>query len=593
MQHNLPERIKELGQFFTPAYIAQFIVQKTIGHHISSVNSDYQKELFILDPSVGEGIFLISAKEYLINVWGQKSENSVSSGKIKYQIVINQLYGIDVDPSKVQMTRELLGYPNHTTNIKKFNALLPKPDTSDSTQDSILMGWTMNFPKTEGKFHIIIGNPPWGADISIIKNKLHYLKTATSQMDSWSLFLERSILGLRDNGYMGFVVPNTLLINPNYIQIREIILEQCQITHLVNLGEGIFPGVTQPSMIIIARKAKANETHLIRIIPKISSEDKQLLVDFQKKLDEIQFYECPQIRFLKNPQKEFNIFAGPNTALIQLMEKDLYADQKQVTVLSTLVMNGRGVEIGKKGRVLLCPRCEFWNPPPRTARKCINPNCDHLVSPTDTHSEIVYDSQKDPTYDFPFLAGYQIQRYFTHKHRFIRTNCQGINYKSPQLYQGLKLLFRKTGNVMNWVIDYQNRWVSQVVYIFKRRDNLPPIFDNITNEYLLGVLNSQLMMKYIQSKFFDPDRTDFPHFVQSSILNLPILIPRSREEKNLAQKIGKLALKLQETYQNLYEHSSANEHQEKLQEKIRRIEDEIETKIESLYAIPNDKSYLK
>ncbi len=582
MQQNLPNKIKELGQVFTPAFIVEYIVENTIGPYLNRVENDLKDDLAILDPAVGEGIFLISALEYLETYWKQKSKEEL----------ISHLYGIDLDPSKVQMCRELLGHPFTMKTIKSFNALDIIPNSGTEGQGSSLMNWKINFPKTRGKFQVIFGNPPWGADLSTFKSKLTYLKTATSQMDSWSLFLERSIMGLHENGFLGFVVPNTLLSNPNYMKIRQIILEECQITHLVNLGEDIFPKVTQPSMIIILKKTKSNSEHLVRVISKISKTERIDLIEERIKLDEVHFYQCKQSRFLKNPQLEFDIFAGVSTDFIQAVENDLHNEQKQVTTLGTLVFNGRGVEIGKKGRVLQCPNCGKWNPPPRLKRKCTNPTCEQLVSPTDPHSEIVTDSQQNPKIDRPFLAGYQVQRYFTHEHRYINTDCQGINYKTPELYQSPKLLVRKTGNKMNWVIDFDNRWVSQVVYIFQMKKKIPSEYKNISLEYLLGVLNSKLMMRYIQSKFFDPNRTDFPHFVQNSILNLPIRIPHDQGELTSVITIGKLALKLQKTYQDLYSCSSDSYEVEKKKNTIREWEDELEMNLESLYSIPKDINYL-
>ena len=91
-------------------------------------------------------------------------------------------------------------------------------------------------------------------------------------MDSWSLFIERSLLALRNDGYLGFVVPNTLLINPNYFEIRSILLSAVKITHLINLGEGVFPGVSQPAMIIIAKKTRNEPSHRISIITKLTKQ---------------------------------------------------------------------------------------------------------------------------------------------------------------------------------------------------------------------------------------------------------------------------------------------------------------------------------
>ncbi|MHA1945421.1 MAG: Eco57I restriction-modification methylase domain-containing protein [Candidatus Hodarchaeales archaeon] len=636
MKHDSVRKTKDLGQYYTPSSIVNFIVNNTIGSLLKSSDGPSLDEITILDPSIGQGAFLIGAKNYLEAYQLQKTLNIVDFQQFKREIVVNNLYGIDIDLKQVKDSRFILGLPDFIGNIKQFDALVPAPGISSNISNIIPLygprlrykkaylendihvindaktqileieriirdntkqifnedkdkvfplAWEEIFPETGGKFHVIIGNPPWGADITRIKGQLSYLKSATSQMDSWSLFIERSLLGLRKNGYLGFVVPNTLLLNPNFTQIRAIILSSCQITHIINLGESIFPGVSQPAVIIIARKTRTEPSHRIFIVPSIDKQDREGILEGVAILTSYSSLSCLQTRFSDNSNKEFDIFSIESDDYVKIIEKDLYSDQKEVCNLGTLVKNGRGVEIGKKGRIVQCPICKHWSSPPQTERKCKTINCGYKLSSLDKEIEIVHDSMIDPSVDRPFLAGYQIQRYFTHRENYISAQYTGINYKNPELYQSPKLLVRKTGKGMNWVLDYQNRWVSQVVYIFQLREKLSKEYKLISLEYLLGILNSQMMEKYVTSKVLDPNRTEFPHFVQKSILQLPIKIPLSKEEIELSITIRNIAAILQQLYQQQYEEESTSKRSGKLHDQIQKNEEEMEKAVTTIYSI--------
>ncbi|MHA1542736.1 MAG: Eco57I restriction-modification methylase domain-containing protein [Candidatus Hodarchaeales archaeon] len=611
MKDDSGRKTKDLGQYYTPSSIVDFIVQNTIGSLLKSSDGPSSDEITILDPSVGQGAFLIGAKNYLEAYQLQKTLKIANGQQIKREIVVNNLYGIDIDPKQVMDSRSFLGHPDFIGNIMQFDSLVPAPDISENIskvtplyslrlrykkaylkndmqtiteKDKVFpLAWEEIFPETGGKFHVIIGNPPWGADITRIKGQLSYLKSATFQMDSWSLFIERSLLGLRKDGYLGFVVPNTLLLNPNFSQIRSVLLSSCQITHLINLGESVFPGVSQPAMILIARKTRNELSHRISIIPSITKQDREEILEDGAKFTSHSSLSCLQTRFSDNVNKEFDIFSLESDDFVKIVEKDLYSDQKEVCNLGTLVKNGRGVEIGKKGRIVQCPSCKRWSSPPQTERKCKTLNCGYKLSSLDKEIEIVHDSMIDPSIDRPFLVGYQIQRYFTHQEKYISAQYTGINYKNPELYQSPKLLVRKTGKGMNWVIDYNNRWVSQVVYIFQLRENLSEPYMSITLEYLLGILNSQIKKKYVTSKFLDPNRTEFPHFVQKSILQLPIKIPLSKEHIELSTTIRNIAAVLPQLYQQQHEEELTRKRN--ILEQIEKKEEEMENAVKTIYSI--------
>ena len=590
---------KQFGQYFTPSFIAKFIVENTVGEGIKQHNESYIETATILDPSVGEGVFLVEALKFLVEYCASARSNDVLHD-IKKKIIADQLFGFDIDEEQVITARSNLGYSNFFINIKKINALLPYMESSYSKHQSDLcstrisykkkfinnkihdekelreeivkvekkafvkplsresngshaekgvLHWNSFFPEIKGKFNVIIGNPPWGVELTEIQNYIELYNSATAQVDSWVLFLEQSVNSLKIGGFLGFVVPNTLLQNPNYKDIRKLILDTCQITHLVNLGEGIFPEVSQPSMLIIAKKTRFDPDFMVNVVPKISKHQMVRLKEGTISIGDCENYYCSQNRFINNPLFQYDIWAVPHSSLLDIIDGDMYTDKETTVSFRTLVTNSRGVEIGRKGLVVKCAACSYYSSPPKKKKKCSNPKCQNQLYPELEQIKIISSSPSDGRMDQPFFAGYQVHRYYTLTPLFIDPQCNGINYKSPTLYVGPKLLVRKTGSQMNWVIDYSDTWVSQVVYIFKLREEALKKYSTISLEYLLGILSSDLMNFYIHSKFYEKDRKDFPHLIQSSLLELPIRIPQIVEEENIIKNIEGYVSELQKAYQ--------------------------------------------
>ncbi|MFW9904566.1 MAG: Eco57I restriction-modification methylase domain-containing protein, partial [Candidatus Thorarchaeota archaeon] len=554
---------KKFGQYYTPTYIVDYIIDQTIG---KSLKFDFDKifSLKILDPACGKGIFLVRAFFFLSSYL--RTEISL---EIRRNIIANQLYGIDIDPNQIVETQKNLNCLDFNLNFKTFNALIPPPsypfqfncaplkrlrskfkrdfidgnlhsiDTKEQQEiilienriteilrtrlaneygislDTQPMPWEIAFPETNGFFDIIIGNPPWGATLFSSELFSSY-NVGTQQFDSWSLFIERSLKALNEGGRLGFVIPNTLLLNENYVEVRKFILESCKIEKIVNLGGNVFPEITQPSMIIIVEKNKPPPDHKIEVIRHIPPKMRNDLKSNQSSLSAVSTLSCTQERFFNNNAYQFDIFLIGYEELKEVIEKDLNDNKIHVEPLGGLVTNARGVELNKNGKIVQCSSCGWWSSPPShfntegvKAKQCTNPQCREKVTQSDKMDFIVFDNQIHPERDKPFLVGQDIQRYCIKNHKYIDTTRIGIKYKDPALYQDPKLLLRKTGYGIKTAIDYDNRWVNQVVYFFKLKKKA-----SIPLEYLMGVLNSKVINKYFFVKFADPYRQDFPHFTQ-------------------------------------------------------------------------------
>ena len=123
-----PEVRKAGGVYYTPTYIVDYIVAQTVGKLLVDKNPNQVSNLRILDPACGSGSFLIGAYQYLID-WhldyytGRVRENPNSTFKSrireasdpsldyaltvdeKKRILLNNLYGVDLDQQAVEVTK--------------------------------------------------------------------------------------------------------------------------------------------------------------------------------------------------------------------------------------------------------------------------------------------------------------------------------------------------------------------------------------------------------------------------------------------------------------------------------------------------------
>ena len=213
-----PEVRKAGGVYYTPQYIVNYIVENTIGEKIRNQTLDEISKLKICDPACGSGSFLVGAYQYLLNFYleywtkeknlkkalkeekiYQVSENNYKlTIEEKQKILINNIYGVDIDPQAVEVTKlslylklleneskESEGYlfkhsdfkllPSLDNNIKCGNSLIGSdfytsrvtrdlnrglfPDLETMRKVNVF-DWEKEFPeifgkKSASKFHLI------------------------------------------------------------------------------------------------------------------------------------------------------------------------------------------------------------------------------------------------------------------------------------------------------------------------------------------------------------------------------------------------------------------------------------------------------
>ena len=236
------------------------------------------------------------------------------------QSLHNQLYNC-INPSFVKsIISKDLSEKNEAFFIDEIKNLKP-------------LHWKIDFGEiiNDGGFDLIVGNPPYvfirGENFSPFENlvyKQKYLKNYESlakgkarqsqKVNSFSLFIIRSISLLKNDKFLGFIVPNTILRTTTNDFIRQFILENAFIQEIVDLKSDIFKGITAATLIIFLQKS-TNSTN-------------RTLINFNvKNLLNYQFesHFINQINFYKNPVFAFNIHLDSEFEnLFNSMRKDTF-----------------------------------------------------------------------------------------------------------------------------------------------------------------------------------------------------------------------------------------------------------------------------
>ncbi len=99
---------------------------------------------------------------------------------------------------------------------------------------------------TTKKFDLIIGNPPFNLPAKAYK-------------DTTEGFVSKSIDLLKDNGYLVFILPNTILRNKLYQPIREKILRETTILKLIDTRGNDFMGADIETFVLFLKKTKTTK----------------------------------------------------------------------------------------------------------------------------------------------------------------------------------------------------------------------------------------------------------------------------------------------------------------------------------------------
>jgi type I restriction-modification system DNA methylase subunit len=456
------------------------------------------KEIKILDSACGSGAFLIKATEILFEIFekiqfvkenygnyeaqrglkrksnfkGQLTLKKFDEKEEIKNIIENNIYGVDINEESVEITKLSLFLKiarknkkliDLSSNIKQGNSLV----SDKKIDENLAFDWSESFPDImeKGGFDIVIGNPPYVFTREVefkdkFKNYItnNYLNAKDSisksharqsgKINLYSLFLIKSKDLLKNDGLISFIIPNNLLRTTTYDIVRKQLLDNFKISEIVDMGTGVFEGVTA-STIIIKMKKNDNEEkrnkNLVEIIPNF---------DNPKKKNKI-----AQTDFLKNTSYAFNIVSSKSDR--KLLDKIIEGciDMGEITTI-----HAGGIATGKNKKGMIEDYKKSEKHKPMLEGKDIKPF-------------------------FPVFA----ERYILYVKKLLYRAREEYIFLSPE-----KLITQRISGGLNpLVTSYDNN----KYYTFNSTNTILPKDKDYSLKYLLALLNSRVINWYYVSKF--------------------------------------------------------------------------------------------
>lgn len=215
--NSMPHTQKKTGSFYTPSKVADHII-KTCFAHLPN-----KKEINILEPSVGDGIFIRAILKNLTK--GQEK---------KIKITAIDTNKIELAKAKKILTR------NKSKIISKFFC-----------RDFL-------FFDSKVKREIIIGNPPYIKENFLSHKQRKQLVILKKQFgikniafkNTWPAFFLKALNLLTEDGIISFVLPAEFLKVNSAERLREHILKLFDRVDIILFKQLIFPYTSQDTIII-------------------------------------------------------------------------------------------------------------------------------------------------------------------------------------------------------------------------------------------------------------------------------------------------------------------------------------------------------
>lgn len=306
-----PEVQQAGGIYYTPQYIVKFIVENTVGELIKDKTPNQVSNLRFLDPACGSGSFLLEIYQYLLD-WHldyysnleRPPKDVIFTGKDgitrltineKKRIVLNNIYGVDIDSQAVEVTKLSLllkvledqnkdvveqqqklfqerALPYLGDNIRCGNSLVNNQMLLDEDLniDQILelnpFDWEKEFSHIfeQGGFDAILGNPPYVKE-GTNKNAFDGLRNSPyyqGKMDLWYLFGCKAIDLVKENGIVSFIATNNWITSFGASKFRNKVNNEAKFDLFFDFGNyKVFDTAGIQTMIYIMRKNSSDNNY--------------------------------------------------------------------------------------------------------------------------------------------------------------------------------------------------------------------------------------------------------------------------------------------------------------------------------------------
>ncbi|NJK32259.1 MAG: N-6 DNA methylase [Deltaproteobacteria bacterium] len=543
-----PEVRKAGGVYYTPAFIVDYMIGRTLRRwlegktptQISGMTTRWKpakqgQPLRIVDPACGSGSFLIACYQTLLEwyrAWYSENQPELHcrgrspklfehyTGELRLtmaerkRILLCHIFGVDIDPQAVEVAKLSLllkalegeneqtleqqfemfherALPDLGENIRCGNSLVA-PDiygerTAFGDMDRRMainaFDWQCEFEDAAmaGGFDIVVGNPPYGIVFdSEIKRYLEVrYKSFVRNNEIFTAFVQRGVELIKSGGMLSYILPNTFLLGPYYDAMKTCVLQKSSVEGVVDFGTlRVFKPNVFTCLLFLSKGHSYNDARYRR------------LADFSELNDDasVSMISSEAVRSLR---------WVPSDPVFERLS------EISVTVGDVAWVKDVGLNYWTKGR----------------GKKRGGSIADRVF----------YEGDRAHRRDMRYLKGRDIERYcLTPGERWLRHDYEELldpdvdTFRfSAEFLRPVKIVYRQTADRIIAAIDGNGHLVDKTVHAIVVRDEWR---ERVSLHYLLGVLNSKLMLYYYRALSQEEGR-DFAQVKIFRVRLLPLVVP--------------------------------------------------------------------
>ena len=534
-----------------------FMIREEIDKHLSSVK--------ILDPAIGSGAFpveilnLICELRYKLNKFLGSSRNKY---ELKKHAIENSIYGVDIDKGAIEIAKlrlwlsliidkrdkeQISPLPNLDFKIIKGDSLdkikidvfvYEKLLETEKLKTEYLFTTKKNRQKdlklkiqnnlnqfkkdnsfdirvyfsevfnSKGGFDIIIGNPPYINFANLTseqRKKYSSFSVLKNKTDIYAFFIESSSMWASDNSTIIFIITNTWKATDSFLLLRKFMLNNFEISKIINLKEGTFDASNVP-LIIFLKKSKRNNYNIEIFDHKFN---------YFKKLN--------SDKLLSNPTHQFNTTCSINEDL--LLEKISSKGQK----LYNYLRFSRGIKTSNDKKFI-------------------------VKNKADKDHKKVFRGKNISQYNIEWDG-----EFINYKPYLMKKKSGSVPYTKEFFEVDKKIVLQRIAQNLPVSIDYDKRYFLDTAIV----SDFKTIKQNLSLEYICALLNSKLI------KFWYNNTFQLATVGIYELHNIPVIYPDKNKElitkveksvfqifdniKNNSSKIESTLKKLDDIFYKIYE----------------------------------------
>ncbi|MCX7049921.1 MAG: Eco57I restriction-modification methylase domain-containing protein, partial [Candidatus Sumerlaeota bacterium] len=454
------------------------------------------------------------------------------------------------------MTRQLeifhqRALPDLAANIKCGNSLigpdyftarlLPDPEELRRVNP---FDWQAQFPEAmkDGGFDCVFGNPPYRmlqphntTELTLNHLRKNYF-AADFKIDFFHLFLQLGVSHLKEKGFLGFIVPVTLLHNVYIESLRTWIMERCCIEEIAVAQGRVFEKADVHTCVVVLSREPSSEKRSLHGV-KTSTHLERV-----RNSSTLEHRETPQASFRRLPGRVWNVMLDRrNSGLIFRLKKDYPA-------LGAIAKINRGLITGSR---------------------------DHYFSKKPLSKKYV-----------PIIAGGDVHRYYVQPPSefvlFERPDSAGGCWAPDVHFSPHKIVIRQICERPTAAILLVPMAVTGNVFTIR--------MDAIEDEtYLLALLNSSLVAFFWRIMFSD-FKESFPQVTIFSLSQAPVCVHAASDQRHSDSKRRVIlhAGQMLELHKRLHAADTRAADRECYQRQIAATDREIDRLVYDLYGLTED-----